>query len=223
MSFRSRRAHRELVGYIERIYGPQPALAIREIPREGVVRVHLSASDTVTLGLDRDPDRPPTYAEQRQERAVVELVEDLAARLVGIRSVRYSPGGGLVPEDENEGAYELHADFGLLFPVASIQVGVAWQELVRAGAEVLRKHDLLDGLKSSQIKSKFASLRWYLERIPEENRKEVGSILKALELLSTVVCEFCGAPGEHRKGGWHTIRCDDCQAERDRQTKKRGG
>lgn len=225
MSLRGRRAHRELAGYLERLYGPQPALAIREIPRlDGVVAVSLTVSGTTAIRPEPEDGKTwSTISFDRYAPESVALIERLAVHLVAIRSERYTPGGGLVPEDQNDSEYELHADFPALFPLASLEVSVPWLELVRASAQVMRREDVLDGARSSQIKQKFAALRWYFEATPRHSRDQINAIVNAAEYLSTVVCETCGAPGRHRPGGWHVIACDPCSAERDRSRKKLGG
>ncbi|MGU3282508.1 hypothetical protein [Methylobacterium mesophilicum] len=223
MTLRSRRAHRELAGYLERLYGPQGSLAIREIVHEGAIRVSLTVSGTTVVRPD--PDDGKTYSGSSIDRFApryVAIVEQIATRLVAVRSERYSPGGGLEPMDQGDAEYDVHSDFPALFPVASLEVGVPWLDLVRAAAEVLRREDLLDGLTSSQIKQKFASLRWYFDSKPRGSRKEIDAIISGAEFLSTVVCETCGAPGRHRSGGWHVIACDPCSEERDR-SRKGGG
>ena len=224
MTLRSRRAHRELHGYLERLYGPQTALLVREIVHEGAIRVSLTVSGTTAVRPD--PDDGQTYSASSINRygpTFVALVEQLAARLVAIRSERYTPGGGLEPQDQSDAEYDLHADYPALFPVESLEIGVPWLELVRGVAEVLRREDLLDGLRSSQIKQKFESLRWYYEVRPKGFRKDINVIIIAAEFLSTAVCETCGAPGRHRSGSWHVIACDPCSEERDRSRKKRDG
>jgi len=223
VSIRSRRAHRELHGYLERLYGPQGSLAIREIVHEGAIRVSLMVSGTTAVRPD--PEDGQTYSGSSIDRyapGYVALVEKLAARLVAVRSERYSPGGGLEPQDQNDAEYELHADYPQLFPLSCLELGVPWLELARAGAEVLRRDDILEGVTSSQLKQKFASLRWYFDSQPRDFIDQVNVVIGAVEYLSTVVCETCGAPGKHRRGGWHVIACDPCSAERDR-SRKRGG
>ena len=224
MSIRSRRAHRELQGYLERLYGSQPSLSIQEIPHEGAIRVTLVVSGTTAVRPD--PEDGQTYSGPSIDRyapGYVALVEQIAGRLVAVRSERYSPGGGLEPRDQSDAEYDLHSDFPTLFPIASLEIGVPWLELVRAVAEVMRREDLLDGLVSSQIKQKFASLRWYFDSKPMDFRDQINVIISAAEHLSTVVCETCGAPGRHRTGGWHVIACDPCSEERDRSRKRHGG
>lgn len=224
MTIRSRRAHRELKGYLEGLYGPQGSLSIREVPHEGAIRVTLVVSGTTAIRPD--PDDGQTYSGSSIDRyapGYVALVEQIAARLVAIRSERYTPGGGLEPQDQSDAEYGLHADYPRLFPIASLELGVPWLELVRAVAEVMRKEDLIDGFVSSQIKQKFASLRWYFDIKPRDCRDQINEIISAAEYLSTVVCETCGAPGRHRRGGWHVIACDPCSEERDRSRKRPGG
>lgn len=223
MNLRSRRAHRELAGYLERLYGPQPALSIREIPHEGAIRVTLTVSGTTAIRPEVEDGK--TYSISSIDKYApdyVALVEQIAVRLVAIRSERYTPGGGLEPIDQQDAEYDLHSSHPGLFPIASLEVGVPWLELVRAVAEVLRREDLLDGVVSSQIKQKFASLRWYFDSKTRDFQDQIDEIISAAEYLSTVVCETCGAPGRHRSGGWHVIACDPCSAERDR-SRKRGG
>ncbi|MCJ2018924.1 hypothetical protein MKK84_15985 [Methylobacterium sp. E-065] len=224
MSIRSRRAHRELHGYLEGLYGPQPTLIIREIPHEGAVRISLTVSGTTAIRPD--PEDGQTYSSASIDRYApefVSLVEQIAARLVAIRSERYTPGGGLEPQDQSDAEYDLHADYYHLIPLASLEIGVPWIEVVRAVAEVLRREDLLDGVVSSQIKQKFASLRWYFDSKPRDFRDQINVIISAAEHLSTVVCETCGAPGRHRRGGWHVIACDPCDEARGRKRTKRVG
>ncbi|TXN04857.1 hypothetical protein FV242_05745 [Methylobacterium sp. WL64] len=224
VTIRSRRAHRELHGYLERLYGPQGSLSIREVPREGAIRVTLTVSGTTAVRPD--PDDGLTYSDSSVDRhapSYVALVEQLATRLVAIRSERYSPGAGLEPMDQSDAEYDLHSDFPRLFPIASLEIGVPWLELVRAVAEVMRREDLLDGVVSSQIKQKFASLRWYFDSKPRDFRDQINVIISAAEHLSTVVCETCGAPGRHRSGGWHVIACDPCDEARGRKRTKRVG
>lgn len=217
MNPRYRRAARELSGYLIRLYGAQPRMHISEAdPLDGGLRVHLRVD-----GIEATrppPDDGRTYGADSVDRwtpAFVNTVARLASRLVAIRSERYSPTGGLVPADMHEGVEDLEAAFGRLFDGA-VEVDVPWQQLARAVAETLQVEDLLDGVESSQIKSKFAELRWYFKSIPKSIRREVHVFIEAATVLSTVVCEKCGAPGEHRAGPWHQIRCDACQDEWER-------
>lgn len=219
---RDRRAARELRGYLERLYGPQAGLVI--VPgsaAEGSDRVVLLAENVaVTRPAADDGQTYSATSFDHHAAPFVALVAHLAARLVGIRSQRYAPGGGLVPACPQDGAEDLRHVYGRLFPEGSIEVDVPWQEVARAVAEELSEAGLLDGLQTAQVKSKFASLRWYFDSIPQSSKGKFNYILRAATDLSTVVCERCGAPGEHRKRAWHVIACDACE---DAQRKGRRG
>lgn len=185
-------------------------------PLDGSPRVQLSADGIEATRSPPDDGR--TYGADSIDRwapGFVSTVARLASKLVAIRSERYSPTGGLVPVDIHDGVAALETEFGRLFEGA-VEVDVPWQELARAVAETLQVEDILDGVESSQIKSKFAELRWYFKSIPKSIRREVKVFVEAATVLSTVVCEKCGAPGEHRAGPWHQIRCDACQDDWER-------
>lgn len=226
MTSRDRRAARELRGYLERLYGSQLALIL--VPgaeAEGSERVVLRA-DGVIPCLPAAADDGQTYGATSFDHfapGFVATVARLAARLVAIRSARYAPGGGLVPACSQDGAEDLGHVYGRLFPPGTVEVDVPWQELARAVAEELSAAGLLDGLESAQIKTKFASLRWYFNSIPKHSKAEVNYLLRAATDLSTVVCERCGAPGEHRKRAWHVIACDACEESQKRGRRGGGG
>ena len=44
--------------------------------------------------------------------------------------------------------------------------------------------------------------------------EEVRKIIGRAEELSRVTCEYCGAPGLPRGGGWIKTLCDNCNKER---------
>lgn len=221
MTTRDRRAARELRGYIERLYGPQLTLIL--VPGDTVSseRVLLHAEGIVPCLPADDGRTHDATSFNHLAPGFVAVVTRLAARLVAIRSARYAPGGGLVPACPQDGAEDLRAVYGKLFPEGTVELDVPWQELARAVAEELSEAGLLDGLESAQIKSKFASLRWYFDSIPKSLKAEVNYLLRAATDLSAVVCERCGAPGQHRPRPWHVIACDACDSLWERG--RRGG
>ncbi|MRI56570.1 hypothetical protein D8770_21790 [Methylobacterium sp. DB1607] len=224
MTTRDRRAAREMRGYLERLYGPQTNLVVVPGAAEGFGRVVLLAENVaVTRPAADDGQTYSATSFDHYAAPFVATVAHLAARLVGIRSARYAPGGGLVPACSQDGAEDLRRVYGRLFPEGTVEVDVPWQELARAVAEELSEAGLLDGLQSAQVKSKFASLRWYFDSIPKSSKGRVNYILRAATDLSTVVCERCGAPGEHRKRAWHVIACDACNDLRERGRRGGGG
>ncbi len=222
MDHRYRRAARELRGYLTLRYGSQPNLRIvQHPPLEGRTYIRL-ASAGLTAPMPGDTgddgqtyDGPPHAYEKRH----MDMVAQLAERYVGIRSDRYLPGGGLAHEDTNVLSDHMWIEYNQLFPHGTIEVGVPWQELACAGAEIMRLHGVMDGLSTVQLKSKFASLRWYLNGKNLVDGEMLSLILSALETLSVVVCERCGAPGVHRPGGWHMILCDGCNEIREQERK----
>lgn len=221
MNTRERRAAREFRGYLERLYGPQQHLVLGHVEGLGVLRVHLAVSGVSAPRPEGETNSAAST--DRHAPAYVALVARLAAQLVAIRSERYTPAGGLVPVACADGEEDLAEAFGPLFPAGTIELDVPWQEVLRAGADILLADGLIDGLNTTQAKSKFASLRWYYRNDSKIRRAEVNTTISALEYLSTVVCETCGAPGVHRPGGWHVVACDSCQQERERKRRKRGG
>ncbi|UMY18815.1 hypothetical protein MMB17_05730 [Methylobacterium organophilum] len=224
MTTRDRRAARELRGYLERLYGPQTNLVVVPGAAEGFGRVVLLAENVAVTRPD--PTDGQTYSATSFDHyapGFVAVVGRLAAHLVAIRSARYAPGGGLVPACPQDGAEDLRHAYGALFPEGTVELDVPWQELARAVAEELSAAGLLDGLESAQVKSKFASLRWYFSSIPKKSKAEVNYLLRAATDLSMVVCERCGAPGEHRPRPWHVIACDACDSLWERSRRGGGG
>jgi hypothetical protein len=64
----------------------------------------------------------------------------------------------------------------------------------------------------AQLKSKFASLRCYMNigRIPEEVGRKIGDIVEKYERVSTVTSELSGKPGElFNSAGWWIILTPD--------------
>jgi hypothetical protein len=221
---RDRRAARELREYIERLYGPQDELVIVPVDTVTSERVSLHAKDiAVTRPPLEDGQTHGASSFDHFAPGFVAVVARLAARLVAIRSARYAPGGGLVPACPHDGAEDLRHAYGRLFPEGTVEVDAPWQELLRAVAEELSEAGLLDGLESAQVKSKFASLRWYFNSIPKHSKSEVGYLLRAATDLSAVVCERCGAPGQHRPRPWHVIACDACDSLWERSRRGGGG
>lgn len=224
MTARDRRAARELRGYLERLYGPQLSMLLAPADTVSSERVLLHADGIVPcLPAVDDGQTHDATSFNHYAPGFVAVVARLAARLVAIRSARYAPGGAVVPACPHDGAEDLRHAYGRLFPEGTVEVDAPWQELIRAVAEELSEAGLLEGLESAQVKSKFASLRWYFNSIPKHSKAEVGYLLRAATDLSTVVCERCGAPGQHRPRPWHVIACDACDSLWERSRRGGGG
>lgn len=64
--------------------------------------------------------------------------------------------------------------------------------------------------KASQVKEKFAGIRFYMTW--ETN--EMDALINEAEKKSYQTCETCGAPGIVRHDGWMTTLCDSCAKEK---------
>ena len=63
---------------------------------------------------------------------------------------------------------------------------------------------------ASQVKEKFGTLRFYYGGGDDI----IEGMVSMAESLSHRVCEFCGCPGEERKGNWIKTLCDKCDDKR---------
>ncbi|TXM74135.1 hypothetical protein FV226_07615 [Methylobacterium sp. WL12] len=216
MTSRERRAAPELSDFLTRLFGPEATVAIEAMPVRPTHPDRVAIEATVT----RPPALPADLDKRTRRRDTAEgvaMAVEIAERYVAIRSARYGLPNGMVPTTCTIVSEDLERDYATLFPEGTLQVDYAWLELARATAETLAGHQALDGVKSAQVKSKFAELRWYTEELPEETGDEVAAILDAASCLSTVICETCGGPGAYRKGGWVKIACDVCDAAKRRK------
>lgn len=109
------------------------------------------------------------------------------------------------------------------FAMFGIECGDGWYTLLREGAEKLEPIfvDLIakdpEGFKygyyrTSQIKEKYGTLRWYLAGSSEEMDK----IIDEAEEKSAVTCEQCGKAGKLRGYGWYYTACVEHAEEQDR-------
>lgn len=78
-------------------------------------------------------------------------------------------------------------------------------ELEAAVAEAMEKLPTID-----QVKEKFGGLRFYISGGAEE----INNHITFAEIMSTKMCEVCGASGKRRDGGWVSTLCDAHHRER---------
>lgn len=121
-----------------------------------------------------------------------------------------------------ENLYQQYPD--LLSDHPDISVGVGWQNIVEKLMfdvnQVVQSHAIK--LHVSQIKSKFASLRFYYHTLncQEEVSKKIKSLVEDAVNLASKTCEICGKQAsdilEYRrnKSGWLYVECDSCWSER---------
>ncbi len=61
-----------------------------------------------------------------------------------------------------------------------------------------------------QVKEKFGSLRFYVDR----EEPEISAMIALAEEISSRTCEVCGSPGTLRSGSWMKTLCDKHAEER---------
>ena len=88
-------------------------------------------------------------------------------------------------------------------------VGAGWGDLLDALFETLDfiyQDDCLKHMKIDDVKEKFGGLRFYASCSDGAQ----GAIDMA-EHMSFKICEVCGKPGRANRGGWISVRCEECR------------
>ena len=80
--------------------------------------------------------------------------------------------------------------------------GEGWDELVEQLTHQIIARD--PNIRIDQVKEKFGTLRYYVDRATPE----VRALIDAAETASESVCERCGEPGTLRRRGWMATLCD---------------
>jgi hypothetical protein len=102
-----------------------------------------------------------------------------------------------------------------------IECGDGWYHLIDTLARKLEneigriQEDQQEDFYATQIKEKFGTLRFYFS---QETPYMRGAIAMA-ESMSSVICEYCGNPGEERGDGWVLTLCESCHKEREENRK----
>lgn len=68
-----------------------------------------------------------------------------------------------------------------------------------------------------QVKEKFGTLRFYLDHGDDY----IYGLIAMAEAESARTCEICGLPGTMKYGGWIRVRCEPCEADRQRRMEER--
>lgn len=66
--------------------------------------------------------------------------------------------------------------------------------------------------RTSQLKEKYGTGRWYLSG----GTDEMYAITNAWEKTTHKICEQCGKPGKIRGQGWYYTSCNNCSKSEDR-------
>lgn len=92
--------------------------------------------------------------------------------------------------------------------------GDGWFEIVKELSITLEKIIESDGgdIRAAQVKSKFGTLRFYLDGEPKnaENIVKINDALIRAESATDTACETCGKPGVRRNiNNWLSTTCDE--------------
>jgi hypothetical protein len=95
------------------------------------------------------------------------------------------------------------------------QLGKGWWPLIDSILRVVEQA-LIDNpempFEISQIKEKYASLRFYYSGGDDA----IDELVSVAENSSSKVCEECGAPGKMRGRSWVYTACDEHTADKDK-------
>lgn len=93
--------------------------------------------------------------------------------------------------------------------------GPGWVPLLEVVCKMIAEElppEALEGWQTSDMKEKFAGLRWYWSA-PNATREQTAwlddLLDQDLEEASMRVCQVCGTPGRIRRRGWHQTLCDE--------------
>lgn len=189
----------------------------RVIPAEALAFVRGALDEAGAVGIrltsvDPTPAGPRVRFEvlpMRRRRGDTRRLPDrdaiceLVSRMVALRW-RDSPEPQAIPD-----TYQM--DLAAEHPVVIgdfTETGPGWHWLLSAAAGWIEEAGIPQGFRSTQIKEKFGTLRWYVCFSEDEDRLQAGRIIQAAEWVSGAVCETCGAPGSVRPGGWMRTACD---------------
>jgi hypothetical protein len=99
-----------------------------------------------------------------------------------------------------------------------------WHTLINSLCHLIEQEinqmplELQDQFKVDQIKQKFGSLRFYMNR----TTPYMDGAIQLAEYMSNHTCEFCGNKGSSKQvGGWCAVLCDACHQIKIEEQKSR--
>ncbi len=137
----------------------------------------------------------------------------------------------------------MHETYPAMFgkPYGGFAVGAGWWPIIEALCGQIQHHinwanetrerllkdnpyknripDAVPQVTVDQIKEKFGGLRFYYTGGDDM----IDGMVRMAESWAARHCEECGRPGRSRGGGWIRTLCDEHEAERQEQMKKRFG
>lgn len=105
---------------------------------------------------------------------------------------------------------DLLADFPNLYEdvYCGFSCGPGWLGIIRELSEVLEPL----GVKATQVKEKFAGLRFYTAPLPEEIRDKARDAIQLATTKANKTCELCGKEGSLHKKNTGSLLCTLCKA-----------
>lgn len=94
-------------------------------------------------------------------------------------------------------------------------IGKGWHDIVKP----LLKYCEDNNINVLQVKEKFGSLRFYYTPLED---KDLLKMVASAEGESKHICEWCGAAGKLRPGGWIKTLCDNHWARWDKGDRWQG-
>jgi hypothetical protein len=91
--------------------------------------------------------------------------------------------------------------------VFGIECGNGWYKLIDDLASKIEPLIKEPFCYASQVKEKFASLRFYMSCYTDD----ISELIEKAEDESSRTCEVCGKPGACNGSGWLTVLCKDCR------------
>lgn len=148
------------------------------------------------------PPPPTSFGEPSQEPPA-DTILDGVARVLQVRW-RGGPPTTMRPEDE---AWRppIRRVYPKLFDVGGPHSWAGWRFIWLAAAEWITDIGVPANWECGQTKEKFGSLRWYVYGSLTRRHENV---IRTMEIITGYTCEYCGAPGRLRKGGWAKVCCD---------------
>ncbi len=89
------------------------------------------------------------------------------------------------------------------------ECGTGWENLLENLFKEIDATHPPEDFKIAQIKSKFGSLRFYVDY----DTQIIGDIISKYENLSYNTCEQCGASPAAPEGRWVTTLCEKCRSK----------
>lgn len=112
-------------------------------------------------------------------------------------------------EDLLKGQYD-GTELETCYSYWGIECSEGWKHLYQPLIEYCEEHKIT----VTQIKEKFGGLRFYVDDVPEDRRKELYDMIADAERESYETCEVCGEPGISRSDGWIKTLCEKHHEER---------